>query len=92
MLEKTLESPLDCKERLAKNDFELLCLRVLQHPFERRPVRVHAGIVLVAVQVKDVPALFHGITDQDGFLILNALGLVFVLVLILSAESAIDCT
>lgn len=76
----------------AEDDLELLLLRRRQHPVEVRPEAVRAGVVLVAVDGVDVPAVVDGVGGQQGFLVLDALGLNLVLVFILLAQAYIDCT
>ena len=77
---------------LAEEDLKLLLLGCLDHPAEVRPQAVSAGVVLVAVDVIDVPAPLHRIVDQQGFLVLDTLGFRFVLVFVLLTQPCIDCT
>ena len=50
---------------LAENDLKLLLLGRFDHLVEVRPQAVGAGIILVAVDVVDVPAALHGVADQQ---------------------------
>lgn len=75
----------------AEDDMELLPLRRGEHPIEVRPEAVGAGVVLVAVDGVDVPAVINGVRGQQGLLVLDALGLGLVLVFILLAQACIDC-
>lgn len=76
---------------LAEDDLELLLLRRGKHPVEVRSEAVGAGVVLVAVDGVDVPAVVDGVGGQQGFLVLDALGFGLVLVFILLTQAYIDC-
>ena len=76
----------------AEDDLELFLLRQGKHPVEVRAEAVGAGVVLVAVDGVDVPAVVDGVGSQQGFLVLDALGLRLVLVFILLTQSCIDRT
>ena len=49
-----------------------------------------AGIILVAVDVVDVPAALHGVADQQRFLVLDALGFRLLLIFVLLTQSCIN--
>ena len=66
-------------------------LRRLDHAVEIRAAAVDTGKVLVIVDRVDVPAVVDGVVGQQGSLVLDALGLGLVFVLILLAQSCIDC-
>jgi len=76
----------------AEDDLELLLFRRSQHPVEVWAEAVGSGIVLVAVNGIDIPAMVDGIVGQQGFLVLDALGFRLVLVFILLTQAYIDCT
>ena len=76
----------------AQDDLELLLPGRFDHPVEVRPQAVSAGVVLVTIDVIDVPAPLHRIVDQQGLLVLDALGFRFVSVFVLLTQSCIDCT
>ena len=48
---------------LAEDDLELLLLGRLDHAVEVRPQAVGAGVVLIAVDMVDIPAALHGVVD-----------------------------
>lgn len=75
---------------LAKDDLKLLLLGGLDHAVEVGAVTVNAGEVLITVDGVDVPAVVNGVVGQQGFLVLDALGLGLVLVLILLTQPCID--
>ena len=77
---------------LAENDLELFLLGRFDHPVEVRPQAVGAGVVLVTVDVVDVPPPLHRVVDQQGFLVLDALGFRFVFVLVFFAQPGINRT
>lgn len=76
----------------AEDDPELLLLRCRKHSVEVRAETVSAGIVLVAVDGVDIPAMVNGVVGQQGFLVLDTLGFRLVLVFILLTQAYIDCT
>lgn len=76
----------------AEDDLELLLLRRRKHPVKVRPETVCTGVVLVAEDGIDVPAVVHGVGSQQRFLVLDALGLGLVLVFILLTQANINCT
>lgn len=75
---------------LAQDNLELLLLGGLNHAVEIRAVAVNAGEVLIAVNCVDVPAAVNGVVGQQGFLVLDALGLGLVFILILLTQPCID--
>ena len=60
------------------------------HPVEIGPQAVGPGIILVAVDVVDVPAALHGIADQQRFLVLDALGFRLLLIFVLLTQPCIN--
>lgn len=76
----------------AEDDLKLLLLGRLDHPIEVRPQAVCSRVVLVTVDMVDVPPPLHGIVDQKGFLVLDALGFLLLLVFVLLTQSCIDRT
>ena len=74
---------------LAEENLELFLPGRPDHPVEVGPQAVGPGIILVAVDVVDIPATLHSVAHQQRFLILDTLGLCFVFVLILFAQSCI---
>lgn len=76
----------------AQDDLKFLLLGRLDHPIEIRPQAVSSGVVLIAVDMVDVPSPLHGIVDQKGFLVLDALGFLLLLVFVLLTQSCIDRT
>ena len=68
---------------LAEDNLELLFFRRFNHAVEVRPQTVRAGVILIAVNVVDVPPPLYGVADEQRFLILDAfrfrLPFVFVL-------------
>lgn len=75
----------------AEDDLELLFLGRFDHPVEVRPQAVSAGVVLVAIDVVDVPAPLHRIVDQQRFLVLDTLRFRFIFVFVLLTQPCIDC-
>ena len=75
---------------LAKDNLKLLLLGGLDHTVEVGAVAVDTGEVLVAKNRVNVPAVVYSVVGQQGFLVLDALGLGLVLVLILLTQSCID--
>ena len=75
---------------LAEDDLKFLFLGRYDHLVEVRPQAVGAGIILVAVDVVDVPAALHGVADQQRFLVLDALGFALLLVFVLLTQSCIN--
>ena len=57
---------------LAQHDIEFVLLRVPQQTVELRAPPVRACIVVVTINVENVPSLFHRILQQHRFLVLNA--------------------
>ncbi len=64
----------------------------LQHAVEVGPQGVRPGVVLVAVDLVNIPAPLHGVANQQGLLVLDALRLTFKFFLILLTQPDIDCT
>lgn len=77
---------------LTEDDLELLLFRRRQHSVKVRAEAVSSGVVLVAVDGVDVPAMVNGVAGQQGFLVLNALRFDLVFVFILLTQAYIDCT
>ena len=77
---------------LTENHLELPLLRRLDHFAKVRSVPVSAGVVLITIDMIDIPASLQRITDQQRFLVLNALRLILMLLLILLAQSGINRT
>ena len=77
---------------LAEEDLKLLFLGRPDHPVEVRPQAVGAGVVLIAIDVVDVPSPIHGVVDQQGLLVLDTLGFLLLLVFVLLTQSCIDRT
>ena len=77
---------------LAEDDLKLLLLGRLDHPVEVRPQAVGTGVVLVAVDMVDVPSPLHGVVDQQGLLVLDTLGFLLLFVFVLLTQSCIDRT
>ena len=75
---------------LAENDLKLLLLGRFDHLVEVRPQAVSAGIVLVAVDMVDVPAALHGVADQQRFLVLDAFRFRLLLIFVLLTQSCIN--
>ena len=75
---------------LTEDDLELLFFRRFNHAVEVRPQTVCAGVVLIAVNVIDVPAALHGVADQQRFLVLDALGFRLLLIFVLLTQSCIN--
>jgi len=76
----------------AEDNLKLFLLGRLNHPVEVRPQAVGAGVVLVTVDVVDVPPPLHCVRNKQGFLILDALGFRFVFVLVFFAQPGINRT
>ena len=76
----------------AEDDLEFLSFRRSQHPVEIRAETVGPGVVLVAVDGVDVPAVVNGVAGQQRFLVLDTLGFDLMLVFILLTQADIDCT
>lgn len=74
----------------AQDDLELFLTGGLDHAVEVRAVAVHSGEVLIAENRVNIPAVFDGVVGQQGFLVLDALGLRLMLVFILLTQSCID--
>lgn len=76
----------------AEDDLKLLLLGRLDHPIEVRPQAVCSRVVLVTVDMVDVPPPLYGVVNQQRLLVLNALGFLLLLVFVLLTQSCIDCT
>ena len=76
----------------AEDNLKLFLLGRLNHPVEVGPQAVGAGVVLVTVDVVDVPPPLHCVRNKQGFLILDALGFRFVFVLVFFAQPGINRT
>ena len=77
---------------LAEEDLKLLFLGRLDHPVEVRPQAVGAGVVLIAIDMVDIPPPIHGVVDQQGLLVLDTLGFLLLFVFVLLTQSCIDRT
>ena len=77
---------------LAEEDLKLLFLGRPDHPVEVRPQAVGPRVVLIAIDVVDVPSPLHGVVDQQRFLVLDTLRFRFILVFVLLTQPCIDCT
>lgn len=75
---------------LAEDDLELLFLGRFDHAVEVGPQAVGAGVVLIAVDMVDIPAALHGVVDQQRLLILDALGFGLLLIFVLLTQSCIN--
>ena len=75
---------------LAENNLELFLLGRLDHSIKVRPQAVGAGVVLIAVDMVDIPAALHGVVDQQRLLILDALGFGLLLIFVLLTQSCIN--
>ena len=62
----------------------------LDHAVEVRAVAVHPGEVLITKNRVNIPAVVDGVVGQQGFLVLDALGLGLMLVFVLLTQSCID--
>lgn len=71
---------------------KLLLLGRSDHPVEVRPQTVGPGVILIAIDMVDVPPPLHGVVDQQGLLVLDALGFLLLLVFVLLTQSCIDRT
>ena len=69
---------------------ELLLLGRLDHSIEVRPQTVGAGVVLIAVDMVDIPAALYGVVDQQRLLVLDALGFGLLLIFVLLTQSCIN--
>ena len=77
---------------LAEEDLKLLFLGRPDHPVEVRPQAVGPRVVLIAIDVVDVPSPLHGVVDQQGLLVLDTLGFLLLFVFVLLTQSCIDRT
>ena len=74
----------------AQNDLELLLLGGLDHAVEIRTVAINSGEVLITKNRVNIPAVVDGVVGQQGFLVLDALGLGLMFVFVLLTQSCID--
>ena len=77
---------------LAEDNLELLFFRRFNHAVEVRPQTVRAGVILIAVNVVDVPPPLYGVTDEQRFLILDAFRFSLPFVFVLLTQSCINRT
>ena len=77
---------------LAEDNLELLFFRRFNHAVEVRPQTVRAGVILIAVNVVDVPPPLYGVTDEQRFLILDAFRFRLPFVFVLLTQSCINRT
>ena len=77
---------------LTEDDLELLLLGRLDHPVEVGPQAVSARVVLIAIDMVDIPPPIHGVVDQQGLLVLDTLGFLLLFVFVLLTQSCIDRT
>ena len=75
---------------LTENNLKLLIFGRLDHAVEVGPQAVGAGIVLIAVNMVDIPAALHGVVDQQRLLVLDALGFRLLLIFVLLTQSCIN--
>ena len=75
---------------LAQDDLELFLFGGFDHTVEVRALTVYAGVVLVAKNRVDIPAVVDGVAGQQGLLVLDAFRLGLLLVFILLTQSCID--
>ena len=75
---------------LAENDLKLLIFGCLDHAVEIRPQAIGTGVVLIAVDMVDIPTALHGIVDQQRLLVLDALGFRLLLIFVLLTQSCIN--
>ena len=77
---------------LAEEDLKLLLLGRLDHPVEVRTQAVGTRVVLIAIDMVDIPPPIHGVVDQQGLLVLDTLGFLLLFVFVLLTQSCIDRT
>ena len=75
---------------LTENNLKLLIFGRLDHAVEVGPQAVGAGLVLIAVNMVDIPAALHGVVDQQRLLVLDALGFRLLLIFVLLTQSCIN--
>ena len=75
---------------LAEDNLELLFFRRFNHAVEVRPQTVRAGVILIAVNVVDVPPPLYGVADKQRFLILDAFRFRLPFVFVLLTQSCIN--
>jgi len=75
---------------LAEDDLEPLFLGCFNHAVKVRPQAIGTGVVLIAVDMVDIPAALHGVVDQQRLLILDALGFGLLLIFVLLTQSCIN--
>ena len=59
---------------LTENNLELLVFGRFDHAVKVWPKVVSTGVILVAVDMVDIPAALHSVVNQQRLLVLNALG------------------
>lgn len=77
---------------LAEEDLKLLFLSRLDHPVEVRTQAVGPRVVLITIDVINVPSPLHSVVNQQGLLVLDALGFLLLFVFVLLTQSCIDRT
>lgn len=75
---------------LAEEDLKLLLLGRLDHLVEVRTQAVGTRVVLIAIDMVDIPPPIHGVVDQQGLLVLDTLGFLLLFVFVLLTQSCID--
>jgi hypothetical protein len=75
---------------LAEDDLELFLLCGFNHAVKVGPQAVSAGVILITVDLVDVPSVLYGIVEQHRFLVLDAFGFVLLLFLVLLTQSCIN--
>ena len=61
---------------LTEDDVKPVQFRVFQQPVKFRAAPVGTGVVIVAVNIVEFPPLFHGVLQQHGLLVLDAVAIV----------------
>ena len=83
------------KSRLgfAEDNIKLPCLCIRQEPLELRSVAISTRIIVVAVNIVDIPALAIGILNEHSLLVLNAVAVLVLIqfVPIFFRKSAVNC-
>lgn len=87
-----LHIPREPELALTEDDLKLLLLGRPDHSVEVRTQAVGTRVVLVAVDMVDVPSPLHDIVDQKRFLVQDALGFLLLLVFVLLTQSCIGRT
>ena len=89
------ELKLSGKPRLSftEDDIKLMGLGICKKTLELRTVTVRSSVIIVAVNIMDIPSLTYGVLEQHCLLVLDAVAVIFFIyfVSIFFGKAAVNC-